>query len=65
MRDSTRFGESRSMAMSADGELEVTSLRRRDGMLFRPDNVKWEWTVPAVTVTVGSDGCSRRGKTVS
>ena len=66
MRVSARFGESRSIAMSAEGEFAAaTSLRRSDGMLFRPESVKCEWIVPAVTVTAGSGGCSRRGKTVS
>ena len=65
MRVSTRFGESRSIAIRADGELEVTSFRSKDGIDLRPDSVKWEWVVPAVTVTEGSGGCSRRGKTVS
>lgn len=41
IRVSTRFGESRSMAIRAEGVLEVTSLfRRREGMDLRPERVK-------------------------
>ena len=65
MRERTRLGESRSIAINADGVFEVTSFRSREGMDFNPDNVKCECIVPAVTVTDVSGGCSRRGKTVS